>query len=183
MRKTIILVFLLPMFISCNKDNTTLGSFIDVSYADLVGDWFRSEPTRVWSAEDENKVRGETHYTVSFYENGAFEYNRTTLGLYEKTTIEDTTGFRIQHGSYVLNENQIEIDIDVYTWFDTFYGDMIEPETNYYDSNYKFLFLDASVEINDDILTFIHYTLTDLLDPSQETPGLDKNENDYVRLR
>lgn len=173
-----LLILFLLAFASCNSDEPNLKG----TENELIGQWFRSGPIKVYTGPNqEPEERGDRQVIVSFFEDGTFEYRRTTYGLYAGTTLDDINGYSIDHGVYTVDENNLVIDIHSYTWFDTFYPDTME-ETIEYTTNYRWKFLDATFSIDEDELTFIHYTITDIIDPNAERPGYDKYQNTYTRI-
>jgi len=140
---------------SCDKEiSTTI-----MNPQELEETWFRSYPNKVWGGHNQPSFeRGETHIRITFQENGEFIYNRTVLGLYEGTSIEDTTAIRI--------------------WWDSFHEEMEGFEESGVNSN---RYMDVTYEIINEELNLVYFTATDLITDEQETPGLDKFEEVYLR--
>jgi len=178
--KNILLLFLaIACCSSCTKE-----AKINIEFEkELVGDWFRSHPINVWGGHGEpNFERGERRYTMTFKEDGSFILDTRTFGLYEGTTLDDLNGFKTEYGSYTLDGNIVDIRLTHYEWFDTWYPDMTESETITLESGFKWRFLDATGEIEEDQLTFKYHQTTDIIDPSSETPGIDLYVEEYTRV-
>ncbi len=166
MKKPILFLSALACLISCNKENIE---------GELVGDWFRSHPINVWGGHDQPSFqRGENRYTMTFKEDGSFILDRRTFGLYEGTTLDDLNAFKTDYGNYTLDGNMIDIRLTHYEWFDSLHEDMTEPETKTLQSNFKWRFLDATGEIDEDQLTFKYHQNTGT--------GLNHYVEEYTRI-
>lgn len=160
---------------SCKKDTST----VIANSEELEGTWFRSYPNQVWGGHQQPSFeRGETHIRITFKDNGDFIYNRTVLGLYEGTSIEDTTAIFIESGTFIAAEEELEINLNRRIWWDSFYEDMNEFEESGVDSK---RYMDVTYEIVNDELNLVYFTATDDISNEQETPGLDKFDEIYVK--
>lgn len=163
------------LFISCESDSfsATMNS------GELEGTWFRSYPNKVWGGHNQPSFeRGETHIRVTFQENGIFIYNRTVLGLYEGTAIGDTSAIIIESGTFSKDEETIDITLNKRIWWDSFYEDMNEFEESGVDTN---RYMDVTYQINDQKLNLVYFTATDEITDEQETPGIDRFEEVYIK--
>lgn len=164
------------LFYSCDKGSS---SNTMVSLEDLEGSWFRSYPNSVWGGPNQPSFeRGEAHIRIRFSDNGNFIYNRTILGLYEGTTIVDTNSIVIESGTFSLEEETIDIVLHKRIWWDSFYEDMEDFEESGVNSN---RFMDVTVEIINKKLNLEYFTATDDISDEQETPGLDKFVEVFVK--
>ncbi len=173
----IVLVFTSILLLdSCQKEtSTTMMS----NPEELEGTWLRSYANKVWGGHNQPSFeRGETHIRITFQDNGEFIYNRTVLGLYEATAIEDTTAIIIESGTFSAEEGKIEIILNKRIWWDSYYEDMEEFEESGVNSN---RYMDVTYEIINDELKFVYFTETDLISEEQETPGIDKFEEIYAK--
>ena len=160
---------------SCSNETSSIMSNLE----ELEGIWFRSYPNKVWGGHNQPSFeRGETHVRLTFQDNGEFIYNRTVLGLYENTLIEDTTAIVIESGTYSLDEETIEIVLNKRIWWDSFYADMVGFEESGVNSK---RFMDVTFEIISDELNLVYFTATDEIYDEQETPGIDKFEEVYIK--
>jgi len=122
--------------------------------------------------------RGETHIRIIFRENDEFIYNRTVLGLYEGTSIEDTTAIIIDSGIFSADEGTMDITINKQIWWDSFYG----PTVNFEEGNViANKFKDVTYEINGNELNLVYFSWTDIVTEEQEIRGLQKHEETYVK--
>ena len=157
---------------SCKKETV-------IAPEDLEGTWFRSYPNKVWGGRNQPSFeRGEAHIRITFRDNGEFIYNRTILGLYEGTSIEDTTAIVIESGTFSTEEGTIDITLNNRIWWDSFYKDMEEFETSGVDPN---RYTDVTFEIINEELNLVYFTATDLISDEQERIGFDKFEETYVK--
>jgi len=118
---------LIFLFSACNQQELTTELPTDGT---LSGNWFRMITNRVFIGPGQDPIeRGETHFILSFTDDGQFSYKTVTLGLYEGTNPTDTSAWTIDTGTYILNDDEIEISLEDYIWWDSFYEDMTEPET------------------------------------------------------
>ncbi len=161
---------------SCGKESSTT---IERIPHELEGTWFRSFPNKVWVGHNEPIIeRGETHIRVTFHDTGEFEYNRTVLGLYKGTTMDDTSAISVELGTYSPEEESIEIILEKFFFWDSFYGDDVWiSEGNVNPSRFK----DASYEIHGDELNLVYFTFTDIVTSEQEIPGLQKYDEVFVK--
>ena len=160
---------------SCEKETKTMMS----NPEELEETWFRSYPNKVWGGHNQPSFeRGETHIRITFQDNGEFIYNRTTLGLYEGTSIDDTTAIIIESGTFSAEKGAIEIILNKRIWWDSFYEDMEEFEESGVNPN---RYMDVTYEIINEELNLEYFTETDIITDEQEIPGLDKFEEVYVK--
>lgn len=171
-----ILIINILILSSCNKEDS---SMMPTNVDELEGSWFRSYSNRVSGGPNQSSFeRGELHITITFRENGEFIHNTTFLGLYEGTSDDDTTAVIIESGTYTVQNENIEILLDKRIWWDSFYEDMEDfEESNYNPNKYK----DMTFEIINEELKLEYLMITDVISELQETPGVDKFEEFYIR--
>lgn len=161
---------------SCEKDtSTTIKSIPD----ELEGIWFRSYPIEIWTPADSPPLfQGETHVRITFQDNGEFTHNKTSLGWYKGTSIDDTSGISINSGTFSAEEGKIEIILHKQIWWDCGNGNVKEFEEAGVISN---RYVDVTYKILNEELNLVYFHRTDILPDIQETPGLDKFEEVYVK--
>ncbi len=174
MKKLKFLILLLANFIllvSCQNNSSQTD--------ELEGVWFRSYKNKVWDrATNTSFERGETHVTLSFMEDGSFTKNRTVFGLYDGTSIQDTTAIVIENGTYSLDNENIDITLTQRLWWDSFYGDMEGLEESGFNAHrYQYM----TYNIIESELFIQYFIETDIFTPMQEIPGLDKFGERFMR--
>ncbi len=174
MKNAKLLVFLLSIIIlsiSCNKESSDQG--------ELEGIWFHSVRNLVWGGPNEPSFeRGESHIAVTFTNEGEFIYKRIVLGIYEGTSISDTSFIAFESGIYTVENEKIDISLNQRLWWDAFYGNMDSLEHSGFDPK---KFKDVTISFTDLELKLQYYVSTDLIGEEQETLGLDKFEEVYKR--
>lgn len=168
-----VLVLSVSLLISCDKESFNME--------ELEGNWFRSHKNKVWGGHNKPSFeRGESHITITFSDNGEFVRNRTVLGIYEGTNINDTSAIVIESGTFTTENDAIEILLNERIWWDSFYEDMDGFEASGIDPNkYK----DITYQINGQELKLEYFIQTDIISDEQETPGLDKFEEVFIKLK
>lgn len=160
------------LLISCHKES--------FKQEELEGSWFRSYKNKVWGGHNKPSFeRGESHITITFSDIGEFVRNKAVLGIYEGTNINDTSAIVIESGTFTTENDKIEVLLNEHIWWDAFYEDMDSFATSGIDPNkYK----DISYQINGKELKLEYFIQTDLISDEQETPGLDKYEEVFIKL-
>lgn len=171
-----ILLALTTLIISCGKEDTVRLTNVN----DLQGKWFRSyDNTFAGNIYQPSFERGKVHVTINFKKDGKFLHNTTFLGIYEGTTITDTSAIIIESGIYTTEGNTITINLEKSKWWDSFYENMEDFKVENINPNkYK----DITFEITDRDLEFIYIIETDVISDEQETPGIDKYEEYYTKI-
>ena len=168
-----ILIINLVILSSCDKEE------VSTDIGDLKESWFRSYKNKVSGGPNEPSFfRGESHINLTFSENGEFIKKRTTLGLYEGTSLEDTTSIVIESGTYTVQNDSIKIILDRRIWWDSFYEDMEDFEDSNYDPN---KYMDMTFKVIEDELKLEYFIVTDVVSEDQEKPGVDKFEESYTK--
>ena len=177
MKQALLRIFIFTSILilsSCEKESP-----ITIDPDKLENTWFRSYPNKVWGGHNQPSFeRGETHIRITFRDNGEFIYNRTVLGLYEGTSIEDTTAIIIESGIFSADEETMEITLNKRIWWDSFYGATVDFEESRVNSN---RYRDVTYEVNDNELNLVYFTANDIITGEQETPGLEKFDEIYVK--
>lgn len=144
--------FIFLLTASCQKNNENYSS-------DLTGEWFRKIPNSVWAGQGQPIVeRGETHFILAFKDDGSFFYETITLGIYEGTTLSDTSAWSKNTGTFEVSGSQLNIQLESRIWWDAFYEDMDTPDT--LDISHAQIYKDATYSVDLDSLTFEYQNLT-----------------------
>ncbi len=153
MRTFLILFLIFFTLSSCNKDTI----YIEHDCSDpegLYGCWFRKFPNLVGYLSGTIEM-GETHIVVNFNKEGSFSYKTIILGLYENSTIVDTSAWTVDIGVYEIDQNSIDIQIENSLWWDSYYKDMDKPEVFEIDSFIE-KYRNANYEVKNDTLYFTY---------------------------
>ena len=170
-----ILLMNILLLSSCDKEASNMHSDPE----ELHGTWFRSYANKVWGGHNQPSFeRGESHITITFGENGEFIHNKTVLGIYEGTTMEDTSAIIIVSGTFKTENETIDITLDKRIWWDSYYEDMQDFEESFANPD---KYIDVTFEIINEDLKLIYFIETDLITDEQEVAGLDKFEELYTR--
>jgi len=102
-----------------------------------------------------------------------FVQNTTILGVYEATSINDTSAIMIESGTYTTEDENIEIIINERISWDSFFGDTVEFGENY--MLQPRIYEDGTYEITNEELRLEYFTVEDYVSEEQETPGVDKH--------
>lgn len=153
MRTLLIGLLIFVTLFSCKKEAINIEH--DCSNPEnLYGCWFRKFPDSVWSPSGPIEM-GEVHIIVNFTREGVFSYKIINLGLYENSTLADTSAWKIDIGTYEIDQNKIGIQIENSFWWDSFYKDMDKPELFEIDGFIE-KYRNASYELKNDTLYFTY---------------------------
>lgn len=152
---------------------------------DLIGFWFRSTPIK-FSALPPNPAfeRGEHHFTMKYFEDGFFEYRRTSLGFYENQNPLDSSAIVINSGMYELINNILTINIFHKTYITIFDGNEVTRDTSGRRINFQTTYQWPRAEFidNPDSLKFTYHIITDVISSEQEVLGVDKIVELFKRI-
>lgn len=148
----ILFSFIFLMILSSCTDE--IEPVVMVEELSPFGSWDRTDPQFVAIGPTEIIERGELHTILQLRDDGIFSFKRVTIGIYLDQNPEDTSAFREDLGTFVIEDDSIHVDLHTRVIWDSFFGDNQKPDST--ENLYGGLFRDATYQILEDSL-FLNY--------------------------